>query len=253
MTEIHTTFDVLVLGDVDVDQRLDMLSEKAAEAGAVITQTFTFPTGQAAQHDNLTEVEAVVEALGRAIATRTPIWLPWWHQDLCREQHLRRLGLTMQRHGLDLLIGPDLEPCPVEGGINEIDSALRNEVRAVYALDDAAMASAGMHALGPEIEAALAEAGRHSRELEPEERFFSTAEAAALLGKSTSWVSRGLRDQAFVYGDGSAVEPLVTGKRGSRRFTATMLRAIAWSAFRRGALAPHQLEEVLEGLSRAQR
>ena len=248
MTDIHTTYDVLVLGDVDVDQRLDMLAEKAAERGAVITQTFAFPTGEAAQHDDLTEVEAVIEALGRAIATRTPIWLPWWHQDLCREQHLRRLGLTMQRHGLDLLIGPNLEPCPVEGGINEIDSALRNEVRSVYALDDAAMARAGMHALGPEIEAALIDAGQR-----PAERIFSTADVAALLGKSASWVSRGLREKTFVYDDGSAVEPLrVTGRSGLR-FDAAMVRAIALSAFRRGAVSALLLEGVLAELARGER
>ena len=48
MTDLNTTFDIVVLGDVDVDQRLDMLSEKAAEHGAVITQTFAFPVGAAA-------------------------------------------------------------------------------------------------------------------------------------------------------------------------------------------------------------
>ncbi len=52
--------------------------------------------------------------------------------------------------------------CPVDGGINEIDAALRNEVRLVYALDDAAMAAAGMHALGSQIETELAAAGRHA-------------------------------------------------------------------------------------------
>ena len=248
MTDIHTTFDVLVLGDVDVDQRLDMLAQNAAEHGAVITRTFAFPTGEAAQHDDLTEVEAVVEALGHAIATRTSIWMPWWHQDLAREQHLRRMGLILQRHGLDLLIGQHLEPCPVEGGINEIDSALRNEVRAVYALDDAAMAAAGMHALGAEIEAALVEAGRR-----PAERIFSTAEVAALLGKSASWVSRGLREKSFVYDDGSAVEPLRAVGRSALRFDSAMVRAMALSAFRRGALSAQQLEEVLESLSRDKR
>lgn len=252
MTEINTGYDVYVLGDVDTSQRMEMLAEKAAEHGASITQTFAFAPGEAAEHDELTDVEAVVEALGRAIATRTNLWLPFWLQDLCREQHLRRLSLVLQRHGLALLIGQHL--APVEGGINEIDAALRSEVRAVYALDDAAMAAAGMHTLGAEIEAALARAGEHSHtvvDLEP--RYVGTAEAAALLGKSRGWVSRGLREGAFRYADGSAVEPLRIGNGGRRRFSVPMLRAMAWSAYRRGSLNPQQLEEVLAELSRSER
>ena len=84
MAEINTGYDVYVLGDVDTSQRLDMLAEKAAEHGAVITQTFAFAPGEAAKHDDLTDVDAVVEALGRAIATRTALWLPFWLQDLTR-------------------------------------------------------------------------------------------------------------------------------------------------------------------------
>lgn len=250
MTEIDTGYDVYVLGDVDTSQRMDLLAEKAAEHGAVITQTFAFASGEAAQHDELTDVEVVVEALGRAIATRTNLWLPFWLQDFCREQHLRRLGLVLQRHGLDLLIGPQLEPCPVEGGINEVDAALRNEVRAVYALDDAAMAAAGMHTLGAEIEAALARAGAQSHAvIDAEERYFSTAEVAACFGKSREWVSRGLREKVFHYADGSEVEPHRVGNGGRRRFSVPMLRAMAWSAYRRGTLSPQQLEGVLAELS----
>lgn len=253
MTDIHTTFDIVVLGDSDVDNRLDMLSEKAAEHGAVITRAFAFPVGEAAQHEDLTEVEAVVEALGHALATHTPIWLPWWHQDLCRESHLRRLALTLQRHGLDLLIGQHLEPCPHTGGINEIDSALRNEVRAVYALDDAAMAAAGMHALGPEIEAALAQAAPQPELADPEQLLFDTGEVGVLLDRSRSWVTRGLREGIFVYPDGSVVEPLRTAKGGHRRFTVPMVQAMAWSAYRRGSLSSDKLQTVLGALSRALR
>lgn len=253
MTDLNTTFDIVVLGDVDVNQRLDMLSEKAAQHGAVITQTFAFPVGAAAQHDDLTEVEAVVEALGHALATRTSIWMPWWHQDLCRESHLRRLGLTLQRHGLDLMIGQHLEPCPLEGGINEIDSALRNEVRAAYALDDAAMAAAGMHALGPEIEAALAHAASQPELADPQGLLFDTSEVGVLLDRSRSWVSRGLRDGIFVYSDGSVVEPLRTAKGGRRRFSVPMVQAMAWSAYRRGSLSSVKLQTVLNALSFALR
>ena len=253
MTDLNTTFDIVVLGDVDVDQRLDMLSEKAAAHGAVITQTFAFPVGAAAQSDDLAEVEAVVDALGHALATRTSIWMPWWHQDLCRESHLRRLGLTLQRHGLDLLIGQNLQPCPVEGGINEIDSALRNEVRAVYALDDAAMAAAGMHALGPEIEAALAHAAPQPELADSRQLLFDTAEVCVFLDRSRSWVSRGLRDGIFAYVDGTVVEPLRAAKGGQRRFTVSMVQAMAWSAYRRGSLSSVKLQTVLNALSRALR
>lgn len=249
MTEIGTTYDVYVLGDVDTSKRLDILAEKASERGAVITQTFAFPTGAAAQHDDLTDVEAVVEALGTAIARRTPIWVPFWLQDFCREQHLRRLGLTLQRHGLDLLLGPELAPLPMQGGINEVDAALRTEVRAVFALDDAAMAAAGMHALGSEIEAALAQQASRATE----EEYFSTAQAALCFGKSTAWVSRGLREKTFRYADGSEVEPIRVGKGGRRRFTVPMLRAMAWSAYRRGTLTAQQLQGVLAELSRSER
>lgn len=249
MTDTHTTYDIYVLGDEDTSQRMDMLSEKAAEHGAVITQTFAFPIGETGNTDDLTEVEAVVEAMGLAIATHTPLWLPVW-QDLCGEQNLRRVCLTLQRHGIDLLLGPHLAPCPTEGGISEIDAALRNEVRAVYALDDAAMAVAGMQALGAEIEAALTEHAAREQVEEPE-RVYSTADAAELFGKSRGWVARGVREGRFEYADGSAVEPILVG--GRRQFTVDMLRAIAWSAYRRGVLDPRRLEEVLAELFRAQR
>ena len=114
MTETNTSHDVLVLGDRDTFDRADMLAERAAEKGAVIAQTYAFDPGEAAGQDDLTEIEAVVAALSRAIATRTAIWLPFPLQDLCREEHFRRLSLTLQRHGLNLLMGPDLEPCPIE-------------------------------------------------------------------------------------------------------------------------------------------
>ena len=260
MTEINTSFDVYVLGDVDTSNRLDMLAAKAAEKGAVIAQTFAFAQGEAAGHDDLTEVDAVVEALSHAIATRTEIWLPFWLHDLCRESHLRRLCLALQRHGLNLLLGPQLEPCPVEGGFSEIDSALRNEVRAVFALDDAALAAAGMRVLGNEIEAALAQSARFESaqeppfdEREPVERHLSTADAAALLGKSPDWVSRGLREKTFVYADGSPVEPVCAGRGGRRRFSAAMVRAMAFSAYRRGTLSSTRLQEVLAELARTVR
>lgn len=231
--------DVFVLGDSDTAGRIDMLTEKASEQGAVIAQTFSFDPGEAASRDDPTDVGAVVEALGRAIATRTSIWIPFPLQDVSREQHWRRLSLALQRHGLDLLMGPELAPCPREGGYSEIDAALRAEVRAVDDLDYAAMAAAGARSLGAEIEVALLEAAQHG--VEAPERHFSSVEAAALFGRSVSWVSRGLREGVFTYPDGSVVTP-GRATRGNRlQFTVPMLRAMAWSSYRRGALTSHEL------------
>lgn len=258
MTETNTSHYVLVLGDRETFDRADMLSERAAEKGAVIAQTYAFDPGEAAAQDDLTEIDAVVAALSRAVATRTSIWLPFPLQDLCREEHLRRLSLTLQRHGLNLLMGSELEPCPIEGGYSAVDAALREEVRAVDALDFAALAAAGVRTLGVEIEVAL-----HGSDQEPAgepaeesafdnwgaETYFGTAEVAAYLGKSADWVSRGLRRRAFTYPDGSVVRPLQSSRRGRRRFTVDMIRAIAWSSYRSGSLDRPQLEQALGSLS----
>lgn len=254
MSDINTNHSVYVLGDVDTSQRLEALAVTAAEHGAVIGHAFAFAPGEASGADDLSRVDAVVDALGQAIATRRDVWLPFW-QDVCREQHLRSLSLTLQRHGLNLLIGPELEPCPTEGGMNAVDFALRCEIRAVFALDDAAMAAAGVQSLGAEIEAALASSAREAglvteppSDGEPRERHCSTAAVAALLGKSADWVSRGVREKTFVYADGSAVEPLRPGNGNRRSFSVPMVRAIAWSAYRRGTITPQRLEQVLAQL-----
>lgn len=255
MTSANNTnisHSIYVLGDLDTSQRMDLLEAKAAEHGAVIGQTFAFGPGEASGADDLSTVEAVVEALGRAIATRTDVWLPFWLQDVCREQHLRTLSVTLQRHGLNLLLGPQLMPVPAEGGINDMDAAMRNEIRGVWRLDDAAMAAAGMKSLGTEIEEFLAQPGVERAvaeeppvEEELRERHFTTAEAANLLGKSQNWVSRGLRQQAFAYADGSPIEPLREPNSNRHALTVPMVRAIAWSAYRRGTLSPQRLQEVL--------
>jgi hypothetical protein len=261
MTAINTS-QVLVLGDRDTAEHLDMLGLQAAAKGAVITQTFCFDPGAAVTHEELTEIEAVVAALGRAIATHTDIWLPFPVEDLRREEHFRRLSLALQRHGLNLLMGNDLVPCPVEGGYSAIDAALRAEVRAVDELDFAALASAGVRTLGIEIEMALAMPGGPSAapaEAEDEdeppyddgapEMHFGTAEVAAYLGKSSDWISRGLRNRDFSYPDGSVVVPIQAGRRGRRTFTVAMMRAIAWSSYRRGTLSQPQLNAVLVRLA----
>lgn len=264
MTDIHTSHAVLVIGDTDTAERLDMLTDKAAERGAVIAETFAFEPGEAMAHDDLTQVEAVVEALSRAIASQTDIWLPFPLQDLCREQHFRRLSLALQRHGLNLLMGPELAPCPVEGGYSAVDAALREEVRAVDGLDHAALSMAGAQSLCAEIEQALTDAARETVTLPPDyadaaafdaprEHYFSTAEVAGVFGRSPNWVNAGLRSGAFTYPDGSPVEPLSTGRGGKRRFTTPMVRAMVWSAYRRGRVSAQRLEGVLAALARAER
>lgn len=253
MSDIDTQTKVFVLGDSNTAQMIEMLTARAAEHGAEIIQTFAFPVGEPAEHADLTNIDAVVDAVGIAIATGVPLWLPFWHQDFAREEHLRRLSLTLQRHDVDLLIGPNLMRCPREGGVNEVDAALRNEVRLVYALDDAAIAAGGMRVMGPEIEAELAWVDRHARQNTSEERLFRTPEAAYLLGTSRGRLKKGLREGVFCDLDGTVVEPLRTGKGGHRHYTVDMLRVMAASLFRLDELNYLQLSGVTAELDRLQR
>jgi hypothetical protein len=122
----NTMRAIYALGDSDTMARSEMLNAKAAEHGAVIWRTFSFAPGEAARADDLCAVDAVVEALADAIGNRRDLWLPFWMQDLVREQHLRGLSITLQRHGVDLLLGPSLTRCPVQGGLNQTDASLRS-------------------------------------------------------------------------------------------------------------------------------
>lgn len=251
MKGIHIDNAVLVICDDDTASRADMLTEKAAEHGVRIAETFAFPQWEAASHDDLTEVPAVVEALGHAIATRRDLWCPFPLQDLCREQHIRRISLALQHYGLNLLMGHDMTPCPVEGGYSEVDAALRKEVRAVDELDNAALASAGLRTLASEIEAALAEGPATGHRFGLDETYFSTAEAARLFGRSAGWLSRTVRDQALTYPDGSPIEVLRVGRAGRLRFTPSVLCDIAHACHRRGVLNRRQVDAVLARLSDA--
>ncbi|TDH48405.1 hypothetical protein E2F47_23845 [Mycobacterium eburneum] len=151
---------VVLLGDHEtVGGHRDDLAELAAQQSCVVADAFAFAPGEAGAHDELTEVDAVVSALGRAIADRADVWVPFLGADLGREQHWRRLSLVLQRHGLTLRAGRDLDPFPTDGGASEIDYALRREVQAVDELDHAALAAVGVDSLGREIERALADAG----------------------------------------------------------------------------------------------
>jgi hypothetical protein len=116
---INTSYAVIALGDRETIRHFD-LTERAAKQGAVVTETYCFEPGEATSNDDLTGVEAAVTALSRAIATHVDIWMPFPMEDLGREQHLRRLSLVLQRHGLNLLMGHDLEPCTMDGGFSAI-------------------------------------------------------------------------------------------------------------------------------------
>lgn len=146
---------VILLGDRDTEQRIGMLREKAAEHAVLVIETHTFDVGEPSQCDDLSDVEAVMTAVVRALTVRADIWAPFPREDLGRDEHIRRLSLVLQRHGLNLRLGQHLVPCPLTGGLNEIDFALRREVHAVDALDNAVIAAAGLSTLGKEIEAAL--------------------------------------------------------------------------------------------------
>jgi hypothetical protein len=155
-----THSQVVLLGDHDtVRQHRADSAEHATHNGWAIAEAFSFAPGEAAATDDLTGLDAVVAALGRAIADRMHIWVPFPGPDLGREQHWRRLSLVLQRHGLNVRFGRELEPCPATGGFSEIDFALRREVQAVDELDHAALAAVGAESLGQEIEMALVAAG----------------------------------------------------------------------------------------------
>lgn len=147
---------VILLGDHDTVRRdRDRLSEHARQHGCVIVDAFSFAPGAAASVDDLSEIHAVVSALGHAIAHRLHIWVPFPGPDLGQEQHWRRLALVLQRHALNLRFGWELDQCSTTGGFNEIDYALRCEVHAVDDLDNAALAVIGAERLSQEIELAL--------------------------------------------------------------------------------------------------
>lgn len=165
MTSSTYTSAVIVLGDKDTGERVEMLTNKAAEHGVAIAGTHTYEAGEPGRHQDLGEVDAIVAALSQAIRTQTNVWLPFY-VDLLPEQHLRRVSMVLQRHGLNLLVGPELWPTPVDGGVSEIDIALRAEVRAVDDLDRDVLAAAGVQTLSDEIEVALQEPGR----VEPQEQ-----------------------------------------------------------------------------------
>ena len=286
---INTSYAVIVLGDHGTLE-VDDLAEKAAEQGAVIAETYSFEPGEPAGQDDLADVEAIVTALGRAIATGADLWVPFPLPDLGREEHLRRLSLVLQRHGLNMLMGRELEPCTIDGGFSPIDFALRTEVRAVDALDFAAIAGAGVRTLGAEIEMALREAGdqvserdecghhrtdapadetvdepvdepadvapvrsrraRRTQTTAEGEKLYSTGDVARFFGRPVQWVYAAMRDNAFVRKDGTIIEPIRVGKGRHRRFTYTELDDMVLSCYRRGLITEDDYLTLLVALFR---
>ena len=250
----HTKTDaVLVLGDTATEQRAEELAVRAAEHGVIIYGIFAFEVGEAGAADDLAEVEQVVAALSHAIATRRCIWVPYPREDLAREEHIRRLCLVLQRHGLTLRMGPHLFECPAQGGYNAIDMALRHEVRTVDALDHAAIAAAGIQKLGVEIDALLAEGSSRNASAEPDVTYFGTADVARLFRKSQNWVRWALRNNVFLRKDGTPITPVRVGESSRRRFTLPLLHDMAKAAYRRGILDEVELEGVLGELARVER
>jgi len=185
-----TKYGVIVLGDQDTGRQVDVLAAKAAEHNASIAEIHTFDSRQLGSADDLIDVDAVVTAIGRAIATMTPVWIPFPMEDFTREQHLRRISLVLQLHRMNLFLGQHLWLCPPEGGMNEIDFALRREVIAVDELNNAVLAAAAWNTLGQEIEEALvaissAESSEYIRRQEA-----NVAQIPALPPPTAPWPQR---------------------------------------------------------------
>ena len=265
---INTSYAVIVLGDHGTLE-VDDLAVKAAEQGAVIAESYSFEPGEPASSDDLAEVDAVVSALSRAIATRVDVWVPFPIADFGREEHLRRVSLVLQRHGLNMLMGGELEPCTTDGGFNPVDFALRAEVRAVDGLDIAAIAGAGVNSLAAEIERAFVEdspseepvdhpdkpagppAPRRARVVKTPgqgEKHYGIGEVARFFGRPVQWVNAALRNNDFVREDGSIIEPVRIGKGQRRRFSLTDLDEMLRSCYRRGLVTEDEYLSLVAAL-----
>jgi hypothetical protein len=76
-----------------------------------------------------------------------------------------------------------------------------------------------------------------------DEPSYSAQEAAAMLGRSFSWLDQRVRNGQAVRADGSTVVPLRT-PGGYRRFTLTMLKDIATSCYLHGWFSGDKLRSV---------
>jgi hypothetical protein len=77
---------------------------------------------------------------------------------------------------------------------------------------------------------------------------YSAREAAALLGRSYSWLDQRVRNGEFTLSDGTVVQPLRT-PGGYRRFSLEMLKDIALCSYRQGWLSMNTLRSVFRELA----
>ncbi|OBJ71016.1 hypothetical protein [Mycobacterium sp. 1274756.6] len=159
MTSLVGRTRLILLGDRDVHARRDELAQLAWDRGCQVVEAYGFEPYVPFRHEDLTHIDEVVVALAHAVEDRADVWVPWLMADFGRDQHLRRMILVLERHGRQLRAGRDLSVCEADGSLNEIDCALRAEVRAVENLANAVLAAAGMEKLSAEIEEALVGAG----------------------------------------------------------------------------------------------
>ena len=82
------------------------------------------------------------------------------------------------------------------------------------------------------------------------EPMYSAREAAALLGRSYSWLDQRVRNGEFTLPDGTVVQPLRT-PGGYRRFNLEMLKDIALSSYRHGWFSMDRLRSVFRELAMA--
>ena len=75
------------------------------------------------------------------------------------------------------------------------------------------------------------------------EQTYSAREAAALLGRSYSWLDQRVREEKFILPDGTVVRPLRTAG-GYRRFTLAMLKEIALSSYRQHWFSMDELKST---------
>jgi hypothetical protein len=79
---------------------------------------------------------------------------------------------------------------------------------------------------------------------------FSAREAAALLGRSFSWLDQRVRNGDFVLPDGAVVQPLRT-PGGYRRFTVEILKDIVISSYNNGWFSMNKLRSTFNELAMA--
>jgi hypothetical protein len=79
---------------------------------------------------------------------------------------------------------------------------------------------------------------------------YSAREAAALLGRSFSWLDQRVRNEQFILLDGTAVQPLRT-PGGYRRFTLAMLQDISTCSYRHGWFSMEKLKSTFRELAMA--